>query len=89
MRELFTAFGILFLAAEYAFLAANVSTVALFAGLLALTALYAVRIDRRREEASNEVRRSNGARPFRMPDMTFVPARAAKPAVRHRAVKAA
>lgn len=89
MKDLFTALGILFLAAEYAFMAANVPSVALFAGLLALTALYAVRIDQRREEASNEVRRSNGSRPFRMPDMTFVPARAAKPAIRHRAVKAA
>lgn len=86
MRDLFTALGTLFLAAEYAFMAANVPSVALFAGLLALMA---VRTDQRREEATNQVRRTAGSRTFSLPDMSFVPARAAKHVVRHRAAKAA
>jgi hypothetical protein len=79
--ELFTA-SAPFLAAEY-FLAANV--VPRFAGVLALTAL-CVRIDQRREEASNEIRRS--ARIARSACRTRRSSRHAQPSqiVRHRAV---
>lgn len=91
MREVFTALGTLFLAAQYAFMVASSPFVSMFIGLLALTALVAVKTDQLREEAANKVRQTSGQNStFRLPDMSFAPARAvAKPVVRRTAVKAA
>ncbi len=78
MKDTFTALGSIFLAAEYAFMVGNSPVVSAFAGLLALTALVAVRIDQVREEASNKVRRTAGPRAFVMPDVSYVPASAVR-----------
>jgi hypothetical protein len=90
MKDLFTALGALFLAAEYAFMIGNSPVASAFVGLLAITALVAVRVDEVREEASKKVRRAAGSRAFAMPDAMYVPVNAVrKTAPRARAAQAA